>query len=638
MRIIFYFLFSILTVLSNAGEIKYPVSQVPAELLKDANVVCRVEEETYQVHSLREASFKRKIVLTILNDKGDRYSSMVINYSSLINVTNFEGALYDADGQLIKRLKSKDILDRSYVSDISLMEDTRLKEHDFDHKVYPYTVEYETEQKFYSTYFIPDWTPQMRENYSVQKSSYTFIAPGDYTVRYKALNYKNKPVEGMLGNNKSYSWEINNLPVIVKPFASPKWSEISPNVQFAPSRFEMSGYQGTAESWEEFGKFSWTLNEGRDVLPPAIENKVKELTAGLTNDKEKVKVLYEFLQKNTRYISIQLGIGGYQPFEAKYVAQNGYGDCKALSNYMFSLLKAAGIKSHYSLIYGGSDMSRYWLFEDFPANYFNHIVLCVPLLKDSMWLECTSQTEAAGYMGGFTGNRKALLITNNGGKLVSTPRYGAKENVIIRNVQGSVSATGKLDLKVKAIYRNMEQERLNSLLTHGTKEKIMEFLQEEYDDMGTYTVNSYHHEIKKDVFPEIDEQLDISAFTYASISGKRMFIVPNVMNRQGMRLTVDSSRKFDFVFDAEYKNEDIVTIEIPEGYQLESPYKDINIQSKFGNYSATARVEGKNIIFRRVREQNSGRYSPREGGEIAKYYNEIYKADRAKMVFVKVVQ
>ncbi len=76
-----------------------------------------------------------------------------------------------------------------------------------------------------------------------------------------------------------------------------------------------------------------------------LNRKVHELTDHLTDKRQKVFALYDYLQKNTRYISVQLGIGGWQPFPADYVATKRYGDCKALSNFMVALLKEAGIKA-----------------------------------------------------------------------------------------------------------------------------------------------------------------------------------------------------------------------------------------------------------------------------------------------------
>ena len=110
-----------------------------------------------------------------------------------------------------------------------------------------------------------------------------------------------------------------------------------------------------------------------------------------------------------QYISIKLGIGGWQPLTAKFVSEKGYGDCKALTNLMMALLKEAGIKSNYVLILAGADEND--INTSFPASYFNHVICAVPMAADTVWLECTSQVKDPGYMVSFTGNMHSLILT-----------------------------------------------------------------------------------------------------------------------------------------------------------------------------------------------------------------------------------
>jgi len=52
-------------------------------------------------------------------------------------------------------------------------------------------------------------------------------------------------------------------------------------------------------------------------------------------------------------VSIQIGIGGWQPFDASTVQRLSYGDCKALANYMKTLLEAVGLSANYCLVNAG---------------------------------------------------------------------------------------------------------------------------------------------------------------------------------------------------------------------------------------------------------------------------------------------
>ena len=611
----------------------YSAAAIPKELLKNANVVKRMEELRFEIINTGETILYQKYALTILGEAGDKYAQFSQSYDKLINIRSIEGVLYDSQGKLIKKLKNKEIQDVSGVSENNLFDDNRVKSHNFYYNVYPYTVEYEMEMKFNNTLFMPTWMPQEFENLSVQSSHFTLIYPQEYTVRSKTLNYKDQPSTTTLKNKKVLEWQVKNMAAIKKPFASPRWRDLTTAVYLAASDFEVEGYKGNMNTWKDFGKFQLVLNKDRDKLPEEVVAKVKQLTANISDEREKIKTIYTFLQQNTRYISIQLGIGGWQPFEAAYVSKKGYGDCKALTNYMYSLLKAAGIKSYYTLVSAGDDVRNHQMMVDFPSSQFNHVILCVPGQKDSTWLECTSQTMTTGYMGDFTGNRTALLIDEEGGKVVPTPRYGIKENLQIRSIKGTIQADGALDVKVNTLYSGMQQDDLHGMLNALSKDKVKKVLNEQLD-LSTYDITAFNYKEDKSRLPKIDEQLDIYVSDYATVSGKRLFVYPNLLNRSSTRIS-DEERVYDFVFDYEYRDVDTVEFDVPDGYSLEAVPKDVSLKTKYGVYTSTVKFANNKLYFLRVREQYAGRFPANEKEEITSYFETIYKNDRSKVVFVK---
>lgn len=617
---------------AQAANDPYAVASIPDSLLKGANVVKRMENMQFTIISTDQSVLRYKYALTILNENGDRYAHLSEWYDKLRQISSIEGSLYDKDGKLLKKLKQKEILDLSAVDDISLIDDNRRKAHSFYHKVYPYTVEYEVEIKYNNTFSIPSWFPQEYEHQAVEESRYTVSVPSDYQIRYRMHNYKGEPVQTTEKNRKVYTWQAKGMLPIEKEFASPRWHELTTVVSLAPTEFEIEGYKGNMSTWKEFGLFFNNLKKDRDKLPDPVRKAVQKLTAGVKDDKEKVKALYNYLQQNTRYISIQLGLGGWQPYNAAYVAQKGYGDCKALSNYMYSLLKEAGIKSNYALIKAGEGDDL--VMDDFPTNQFNHAILCVPFPKDTMWLECTSQSAPAGYMGNFTGNRKALLIDEEGGTVVPTMRYGLKENIQKRTVKATLNEQGTLQARVLTNYKAIQQDNLSGMIENLSNEKVKEVLNEELG-LSSYQVNGFKYNQKKDALPEIIEELDLTVNSFATVSGKRLFITPNLLNKASTKLTEDQERKYFIEIKLEYKDIDSIEITIPDGYRVESIAQDVSLQSKFGTYSATMKLENNKLIYIRTREQYAGKHPAKDYGELAKYFNAIHKADRNRIVFVK---
>ena len=191
----------------------------------------------------------------------------------------------------MKKLKNKDIKDLSAADDNSLAEDSRVKVHNFNYNVYPYTIEYEIETKQNNTFIFPSWTPQQGENFSVEQSDYSIIFPENYKLRFKQFNYKDAPQKTTEKGNIKMKWNVSQVPAIKLPFAVTSWAELATVVYFAPSDFEIGKYKGNMNTWAGFGDFQNSLNAGRDVLPATIAQKVTEITAGIGDTKEKIKVL-----------------------------------------------------------------------------------------------------------------------------------------------------------------------------------------------------------------------------------------------------------------------------------------------------------------------------------------------------------
>ncbi|MBL0131543.1 MAG: hypothetical protein IPP43_10795 [Chitinophagaceae bacterium] len=237
-------------------------------------------------------------------------------------------------------------------------------------------------------------------------------------------------------------------------------------------------------------------------------------------------------------------------------------------------------------------------------------------------------------MGGFTGNRHALLITEEGGKLVTTPFYKLNDNVQIRNIQALLDIEATLKVHVKSSYKAMQQDDLQMMINGLSKDKVKESLHEQLD-FATYEINNFEYKEEKSAMPVIEESLEITVSNYATITGKRLFVNPNIMTRANRRLQTDTTRKYELEFRYEYRDIDTAEIELPIGYEPESMPKDISIRNKFGRSECSVMLLANKLIYCRLYEQYSGRIPATEYPDLVGFYDAVYKADRSKVVLVK---
>src|SRR5690606_16944346 len=251
----------------------------------------------FKIISKSKASHYVFKAITILNANGKAHGREIVGYDKLSKITSIKAAIYDANGILVKKLKSSEIYDQAGYDGFSLYSDNRLKALGMRYGSYPYTVEFEYEVEYKYLFFIPSFAVLEEEKSAAEQSEYSIIYPKELQPKYRTNNIVQKPVVTPLENNlESMSWNFNHVkPIKFEPYGGP-WAEQVPIIYAAPSVFEFDGYGGKMDTWNEFGQWIHQLNKDRNILPEETKKKVVELTSPLAGKEEKIKAIYEYMQ------------------------------------------------------------------------------------------------------------------------------------------------------------------------------------------------------------------------------------------------------------------------------------------------------------------------------------------------------
>lgn len=597
------------------------------DLNKNANAI--IENYNVELTIINEGSaiLKVNIKTQILNKNGEKHGIFYEYYDQFKKIKSFEGKLYNSLNIETDKIKSKNLIDRSLINNFSLYEDNRIKYYQPIQKKYPYFVEYNYEIEYNGTFNLPSWQPIYSSHLSVKNATLKIVQEKNNPVRYKLINISEPEIE-TIDKKLIYKWKIENIKARKKEPLRLPYALTTPTVYIAPNNFEMDGYSGNMTSWEEFGKWRYNLINTQGELPEDAINDIKIATQNISDKYEIAKRVYEYMQSRTRYVSIQEGIGGWQPINATTVHNLGYGDCKALSNYTKALLNVAGIKSEYAVIRAGLNEPDILL--DFPSNQFNHAILCIPFDQDTVWLECTSQTNPFGYIGDFTGNKHALLITENGGKIAQTTVYNKEDNLQKRNIIVDIIKDGSAKIFINTNYHGFQYENI-SYYTDKSKEDQKEFLLKNME-LNNFDIHNFSLNSKKDINPIAYDSIEIEVKNFANVSSSRIFFNLNVLNKNDYIPVKLDERISPIRFTYPYTDIDSIFFNLPNDYTIEYIPENTSIQNVFGNYTIHFLIEDNQIIVIRNLSFNKEIYPPESYDELVHFFEEIEKYDKSKCV------
>lgn len=619
--------------ITTAQEPNFQSLLLKKELTTNANAIVRSEQFKVNLHSYKDMTITRERVVTVLNKAGNSLVNAYVHYDKNVNIKELEVRVFDISGNEIKKIKKKEFRDVSAVDGGTLYSDSRVLYLDYTPIKYPYTIALNYAYSTSNTAFIPSWNPLDDYGVSVEQSNMEIVDEAGISLRVKEINLDgNLTIEKQVGGN-TYSYIAKNLPALKNEDYSPPLIELVPRVLFAIARFNLEGVEGTATDWESMGK--WQHNKllaEKDLLSEQTQHQILSKVSGISDPLEKAKIVYKYVQDNTRYISVQVGIGGWMPIDAAQVDKAKYGDCKGLTNYTKALLKVVGVEAHYAVVFAGNE--KRGMDPDFASMQGNHVILNIPTENGDTWLECTSQVMPFGFLGDFTDNRDVLVVTPEGGKIKRTPVFREEENYQRTISQLNLDERGGIMGKVLIETHGLQYDN-HFHLNKSSKEEVVKHYKAYWDYVNNLTVDSYLFKNDPAVV-SFQEEVGLSATGYASIAGNRLLFSPNALNRNTSVPDKYKERILPLKINRGYLDEDEFTFTIPNAYAIEALPGTASLQTKFGEYSMEINNNGDGTLtFKRKMLLKEGMYPKEEYEAFREFMKETNKMDSAKVVLVK---
>jgi hypothetical protein len=324
---------------------------------------------------------------------------------------------------------------------------------------------------------------------------------------------------------------------------------------------------------------------------PAVRALAAELTAGSTTERDKVRRLYNWVSRQIRYVSLEIGAGGYIPHAAQSILDNRYGDCKDHVVLLEALLRAVGIESTPALVNSGRAMRLPQLTLLTP---YNHVITYVPSLD--LYLDSTARFAPIGTLPDEVMDKPVLLTAT--GQVVRTPKSSPATEFTHTRAWMQVLASGEVWGSTLAVMGGSEQVDSRSVqfsnLGKSSEDLARSYLSR-FGETGT-------GEIKVDDPLDLDKPWKVeSTFELdpvVNIPGPSAMAIPVGLAPGRLRGLVTtkplSDRRFESACGSSRHREE-TEIRLPPKVRIERIPADLNFSKGPLRYSASYRRTG-NVV------------------------------------------
>lgn len=610
-------------------RIELSVANIPDSLLRNANAVIRHQKIETHINGIDDLVTKYERVITVINQKADYLLDVQVGFkegSSTVKKLKIE--YYNETGNIIREVSKKEIQEGSSGDGYSIISDYRQLYYDFETKDFPITIVYSYELHNKNTY-IPTWDPISNYRVSVELSEYSIINKANLSLRSKEILLDDRRIV----KKSQWNFVARNMTAVVRENYAPE-IYIKPMLIVDSNEFVHENLKGIASTWKDMGIWQYnkflSKNQFKDSdLFIELDQKISDTLSKI----EKAKIIYDYVQENTRYISITLDEGGYMPMNVSQVHELKYGDCKALTHYTQSILKNYGIKSDYAIVHADED--KISIFQDYCSLYQgNHAILRIPIDKDTIWLECTSHDSPFNFLGDYTDDRLVFVTGENGGEIVKTPDYGSSFNHHLLNGTINLGTNDPTEMKLICAWTGMRYADIIYLANQDDK-TIREFFTDiVYSRLKNPNIESYQFSFDEDSIRAVST-VKLQVDHFEEQLGEYIVFPYRITSLNIPYLRKDKNRVFPIEFQRDYERHSDIEYLLPAGYELLEDNYNYELEEKYGYYKITVNNQEDKVIVKRVFKLDADIYPNNEYGKLRSFFNKIRKLETGKLTLKK---
>jgi Domain of Unknown Function with PDB structure (DUF3857)/Transglutaminase-like superfamily len=607
----------------------------------ETNAVVVFKEEVATVQPNGDIVTTQRRAVRILRPQGREEGTFPVRFDRNIKIDFLRAYTISATGREFEA-KEREATERLVSDGFSLYNDIRVKTITAPEAEAQALVAFEVQQRRNPYLEEDDW--DFQEDVPTLMARYTLILPQGWESVEHFLNYsKVQPTQ----SGASTIWELRDIPGIRHEHRMPHWNAVAGRMTVHLLGPGMEGRSN--RTWEQYGAWYSGLAEGRRTANAQISQQAKEITASAPDFESKLRAVAGWMQREIRYVSIQIGIGGYQPHPASAIYANRYGDCKDKATLMSSLLREAGIDSEYVI---ANLIDRNAVNPDVSSHgYFNHMILAIRLPHDEFmdapavfkdksgnrWLlfDPTDDYLPVGSIEGSMQGSYGLLVNENRGELIRFPLVSPDRNYFNRTAKLKLEDDGSIAGEITEASAGDFADDFRRHASARSDEKLERTLERFLNEsFAGATLSEIKVENLTDYNQELRVHYKFTASHYAKNAGPLLLVRPRVLGSYGYALDA-KDRKYPYEFDYVEHRKDDIEIALPQGLAPDELPGAMKADVGFANYASNIEVKDNVLRYTRTLDIKNPEVAVEQIADLRKLLGTIAMDEKSSAIFKK---